>query len=95
MEHHAGLPLSVRQPDFFAASAGLRQVADEMDLCGNIPAFNAGSQILEEIRLLRELMTRVSEKVDRMDDRMTAMGLRMTAMYAIRNNWLFFSFVSA
>lgn len=47
---------ATRQPDFAAAAGAFRLVADNLDLCPNVPALDDGDRIMRMLAELRDLV---------------------------------------
>ena len=60
-------------PDFDIIARCHQSLATELAKCRNVPAFDLGAEILNEMRGMREEMRRMNEKIDRFDSRFKAM----------------------
>lgn len=61
---------AIRQPDFPAAADGLRLVADQLALCPNLPALDAGAELMRRMDLMLEQQRLLNEKFDDLDRKM-------------------------
>jgi len=67
------------QPNFTTAAQSMRDAADEIEKCSNLPAISGGAAIINEIRAIE---TRLSTKIE-------ALSARVLATYVIDSLHLF------
>ena len=72
------------QPDFEGAAMDLRRVADQFELCPNIPSFDAGAQVARSIQTLGEklgeLETLVREGFQEVGRQIATVNLKVQLM---------------
>ncbi|KAM3520382.1 hypothetical protein NHJ13051_006905 [Beauveria bassiana] len=52
------------QPDFSAAASGLRLAAEHLERCPNIPALDAGAELMRRMDMMLEQQRLLSAKID-------------------------------
>jgi hypothetical protein len=68
-------------PDLDIIARGYHSIATELPKIRNVPAFNQGAEILNEMRGMREEMRRMREEMRRMNEKIDRFDGRFGAMY--------------
>lgn len=58
---------ALAQPDFSAAASGLRLAAEHLARCPNIPALDAGAELMRRMDMMLEQQRLLSAKIDSLE----------------------------
>ena len=72
--------LARQQPNFVNAAGGLRQAADQLELCPNLPSVDSGYGLIQRMDAVLASLGQLNQKVDTLDGKVDALDEKVTSL---------------
>lgn len=72
--------LARQQPDFINATSSLRQAANQLELCSNLPSVDAGYGLIQRMDAVLASLGQLNQKVDTLDGKVNTLDGKVNTL---------------